>query len=95
MSKSGPNQLFLVEGYNWEYDMLNATYSLHIPIGEDHLCVWAIGVTARFSVSRFRVGMFSMPATIVCGPLEALCIVEEAIKEAKACLTSKNTSKPT
>lgn len=82
MAIKGMPPLFELEGYRWECN--GEMYSLHIPVGlSRHYCFVTRKGTA-YEVTLYIAHKYHLHKRWEgMGPLEALCLAEEAVKEAE------------
>lgn len=84
---------FKVEGVRWEKQSTDGIWAIHIEIPSmAHVCCWAYAEKDQYYVQRYHVGVYAGDAEGQwLGPMEAMCVVLEAQKEA-AELASKSTT---
>jgi len=83
-----PPVLFKVDGAEWEAPAHGGgIYSLHVELDNgDHFCVWAYSDHSpdNYCCVRYKANQFTGPEhELWLGPLEAQCLVLEALKEKK------------
>jgi hypothetical protein len=77
-------ELLHVEGRKWEV-VDGGIWCLDIQIGGDLLCVWSYTYKPDYLCIRYRANNFLTDERgIWLGPLETLCLIEEALKEASS-----------
>jgi hypothetical protein len=86
-------ELLHVEGHKWDV-CEGGIWCMDIRIGTDMLCLWAYADEPDYLCVRYKDNSFvGMDNEQWLGPLETLCLIEEALKGAS--LIGKNTSSAT
>jgi hypothetical protein len=86
-------ELLKVDGCKWEAAGAGA-WCLDVKVNEDLVCVWSYPDNNDYLVVNYRANEFSgADSEQWLGPLETLCVIEEALKKASS--TAKNTSSDT
>ena len=85
----GWEHLFEVPGYRWEVQT-DGLKALHVDLGHKHVVVYAYHKAAEFNVVTYLKDHYTGGDDEQwLGPMEALCVVLEALKEASTPPTSK------
>jgi hypothetical protein len=87
----GWEHLFEVPGVEWE-DQTEGLKAIHVTIkGSKHIVVYAYHRSSEFNVTTYIEGQYSNASNEQwMGPMEALCVILEALKDASSTLqTSK------
>lgn len=79
-----PHMLFEVPGAKWERVEDNVYYCT-VEVGDDWLCVWSYPEKNEYLCIKYKANKFTgADQELWLGPLEALCLIEDALKEATA-----------
>lgn len=85
----GWEHLFEVPGHQWE-TQTDGLKALHIEVGQKHLVVYAYHKATEFNLVTYLKDVYTDgDSEQWLGPMEALCVVLEVLKEASTPLTSK------